>query len=107
MSPVPPDFAYELLLRDTGTAILTNGGEVMWSSDDDEEFSEWFDEDIIESADLPEVIEWLQDEGYLPDGLTPDIVDESTPVVADEDFDDSDDDEDEWDDEDDENDGSE
>ena len=91
---MPEEVRYEVLLRDDGTAMLTCGGEVMWSSDGDDEFAEDFGDELIDSEDIPDLIDWLTDSGYLPPGVEPDIEDESADGPGDED-DDEEDDEDE------------
>ncbi len=66
------DMDYELVVADDGTAVLTCGGEVLWSSDADDEFAEDFPDELIEADDREqtgELIEWLADAGYLPPGV--------------------------------------
>jgi hypothetical protein len=85
---------YEFVLYGDSSAALTLDGEVMWSSDNDEEFLAEFDE-VITSDEIDGVIDWLEGEGYIPPGVEVDIVDYSGE-------DDDEDDDDELDDEDDE-----
>ena len=58
-------YDYELILTEAGACILQMDDEVMWTSDDDEEFQEEFG-DLIGSDTLNDVAAWLVDAGYLP-----------------------------------------
>jgi len=63
------DIAYELVVSDTGTASLQCGGEVLWSSDGDEAYSEEFEDEFIDVMDeeqTDDVISWLCQQGYMP-----------------------------------------
>jgi hypothetical protein len=62
----------------TGTAHLTCGGEMMWSSDEDDSFAEEFGGDFIDidnDEQCDEVIDWLCEQGYVPPGVEVEIVD--------------------------------
>ncbi len=81
-----------------GTCAITDGQELLWSSDGDDEFLEEFDA-TIDSEDIDDVLDWLQDNGYVsPDGSA-DIVEEddtdTMSVQEDDDYEDNEDDEDE------------
>ena len=63
------DIDYELVIEDNGTATLTCGGEVMWTSDGDDEFYESFDDEFIDITDDDQtdaVCTWLEAHGYIP-----------------------------------------
>jgi hypothetical protein len=98
----PEEFQYELLLRDDGTAMLTLGGDVMWASDGDSNFAEEFGDELLDSEDIPDVIDWLTGAGYLPPGVEPAVEDESNDGPADDDDDDDEDDDENWEDDEDE-----
>ena len=59
-------YDYELVISPEGSASLTMGGELMWSGDDDDEFIEHFDDEIVTSENEDDVIDWLVNNGYLP-----------------------------------------
>jgi hypothetical protein len=69
-------YDYELILTQAGACILQMDDEVLWSSDDDEDFQEEFGE-VIASDDLNDVGAWLVDEGYLPPRVPLLITDET------------------------------
>jgi hypothetical protein len=73
------DIAYELVIDpDEGTAVLTCGGEVVWSSSNDPEYQEDFDNEFIDIEDdgqTEELFDWLVQKGYAPPGIEYDIVD--------------------------------
>jgi hypothetical protein len=80
------DIAYELVVTDTGTAYLTCGGAMMWSSDADEEYSEAFEDEFIDITDdeqTDEVIDWLVEQGYLPPEVDVGVIREED-AIADE-----------------------
>lgn len=60
-----------------GTCALRDGDELLWSSDNDDDFLEEFDAHI-DSDDIEDVIEYLEDSGYL-DSEEVDVVDEDEP----------------------------
>ena len=71
------DVAYELLITAEGGYILTQGGEVMWSGDDDDDFAESFGLEMAgDDEEADDVLDWLEDEGYLPPKVDVTIVDE-------------------------------
>jgi hypothetical protein len=70
-------FEYEFILSETGSASLTQGGELMWSSDNDDDFWEEFGEEVLTTEDIDEVLEWLEDEGYLPPRVEVNVIDET------------------------------
>ncbi len=67
---------YELVIDDAGSCTLTCGGDVIWVSDADDDFAEKFP-DRIEFDDEEQtesVVEWLNEEGYIPPVVAVDIV---------------------------------
>ena len=72
----PIDMEYELVIDDAGSCTLTCGGDVIWVSDADDDFAEEFP-DRIEFDDEEQtesVVEWLNEEGYIPPGVAVEIV---------------------------------
>ncbi len=75
------DIDYELVIDRAGGAILTCGGDVLWSSDADDEYAEEFGSELIEYEDDEQtgrVVAFLIDEGYLPPGTPVDIVEDDS-----------------------------
>ena len=70
---------YELVIdTDQGTAHLTCGGEVLWSSDEDSDFEEEFGDEFIDienAEQCDEIVDWLCDQGYVPPGVEVEYVD--------------------------------
>lgn len=66
----------EFILRDDGSCQLVRDGVTQWSSDDDADFLAEFDA-RIESEDIDEVLDWLEEAGQLDPDESLDIVDES------------------------------
>jgi hypothetical protein len=62
-------FEYELTLDTAGNVMLTQGSELMWTSEHDDEFKEDWGSDDITGEELEEVATWLVDEEYLPPGV--------------------------------------
>jgi hypothetical protein len=64
------DFQFQLIVSETGTATLTQGGEVMWTSDGDDDFKEQCEDceiiDIEDEGQIEDVLGFLVDEGYIP-----------------------------------------
>jgi len=84
MNIAPVEFAYELVY-DQGSVSLQLGGEVLWVSIHDDEFAEDFGSDALTVVELPDVIDWLRDEGYIPPRLEVDVIDpEGTSIPIDE-----------------------
>lgn len=85
---------WELCIYDTGTAVLTDDrGEVVWSSDDDDEFAAEF-EDVLTWEDGDEIAAWLEASGHLPEEVELEIVesdDAGELIESDEDDEDDDD----------------
>lgn len=77
----------EFTRYEDGRCCLTDeDGDMLWSSDNDDDFQEEFGE-TIDSEDVDGVLEYLEDAGYLTDGDTVDVVDEDdeeTESVEDE-----------------------
>jgi hypothetical protein len=73
------DIGYELVVdTDEGSAALTCGGEVLWSSENDPDYTEEWADSFIEIDDddqLDELIDWLVTKGYVPPGVEYDVVD--------------------------------
>lgn len=69
--------SYELLLTESGTAILSAGDETLWTSDGDEAFGKFFDGEVLESGDIEAIIQWLVDNEYLPPHTGLEVIDES------------------------------
>ena len=58
-----------LTLLLNGTLELTNNdGDTLWTSDNDDSFTEAFD-DIVEESELDAVGDWLDENGYLENSL--------------------------------------
>jgi hypothetical protein len=58
---------------DGSVALTDEAGELLWSSDDDDDFLEEFDASV-ETDDIEDVLEYLEDEGYLDHGEPVDVV---------------------------------
>lgn len=75
------DVNYQLIVSDMGTATLTQGGEVMWTSDGDEDFKEEVENaeliDIDDEAQIEDVIGFLVDEEYIPPGVDVEVLPEA------------------------------
>jgi len=74
------DLTYELIVA-SDQVSLTCGGEVMWTSQGDEDFAKEFDNgetfDTADDEQMDDVLGWLVDEGYIPPGLEVDVIEES------------------------------
>jgi hypothetical protein len=78
------DITYELVVTEAGTAYLTCGGEMMWSSDADDEYAEEFERELIDVTDdeqTDEIIDWLVEKGYLPPSVDVGIIAESDALT--------------------------
>lgn len=63
-----------LLLTAHGTAqVIDADDNVLWSSDDDEEFSDEFDDEFLEEQDVPDILEYLVDAGRLTENQEVDL----------------------------------
>lgn len=73
----------EFTLHADGSCSLSEDGELVWSSDDDDEFLEEFDA-TIDPEEIDEVVEWLEDNDYLSEDDALDIVyeDDSSGIAA-------------------------
>jgi hypothetical protein len=79
------DIGYELIVTDDGLAYLTCGGEVLWSSDADDEYAEAFDDefvDVMDEEQTDKIIEWLQEEGYMPPDVEVGVIREEDNIDA-------------------------
>lgn len=85
---------FELVFYYGGTAILTKDGEVVWASDADEKFMEEFD-DTVTIDDSDEVLDYLEDEQYLPEGVECALVSDASGDAGESDDEEEDEDEDE------------
>jgi len=84
---------YELIIGDDGSAILTMDGETMWTSDGDDTFLEAFGDEVIEDDDAADVLDFLEDEGYVPPGVDVRVIgDDGTEIPVYESDDDEEDD---------------
>jgi hypothetical protein len=55
-----------LLLTAHGTAqVLDAEDNVLWSSDDDDNFTDEFSDEFLEESDVEDILEFLVDQGYL------------------------------------------
>lgn len=81
------DFSYQLIVSETGTATLTQGGEVMWTSDGDPDFKEALSDceviDIEDEAQIEDVLGFLVDEGYIPPETDVDVLPEENDWMKD------------------------
>ena len=76
---VPADF--ELVFGATGSVSLLDlrdgtDGEVVWASDDDQDFAESFDGDFFDASDAEEIIEYLEDAELIDADSILDLVEE-------------------------------
>lgn len=67
-----------------GRVILTDNGNSVWTSDNDDDFQAEFGE-TIDPEDVDEVIQYLLDNEYLDEGEGIDVVDEDDEFPADDD----------------------
>lgn len=75
----------ELTLYEDGRVVLTSdGGELVWSSDNDDAFQKEFGE-TIDPDEVEAVLDFLDDEGYLEEGETVDVVDLGSEADLDDD----------------------
>jgi len=87
LHPAHDGIDYELVISETGTATLTCGGDVMWVSDSDDEYSEEMDDEFIDFHDedqVDEVLNWLESKGYLPPEVDVDVVREEDALYGSE-----------------------
>lgn len=87
---------FELVIHYGGTAVLTEAGKTVWTSDADEEFMAEFD-DTVTIDDADDILIYLEDAGVLEDGADVDVVEASEDGLSgpgDDEEDDDDDDDD-------------
>jgi hypothetical protein len=58
-----------------GRCALLEDGELQWSADNDDEFLEEFDA-LIEPEEVDEVLEYLEEAGYIEPDESVDVTDE-------------------------------
>lgn len=69
---------YELIISRSGSATLTCGGEVMWTSDGDEDFIIDMDVpiDFDDDEQIDDVLDWLVEHEYVPPDVDVDVLPE-------------------------------
>lgn len=77
MNTAPEEFAYTVILQESGEVSLIMGDEGLWTSLNDAAFIDHFGDETVESGDLDDVVAWLQEHNYLPPGAIVDIEDET------------------------------
>lgn len=66
--------AAALLLTAHGTAqLLDDNDRVLWSSDDDESFTDEFADEFLGEEDVHDILEFLVDAGRLPEDIELDL----------------------------------
>jgi hypothetical protein len=82
------DVSYQLIVSDLGSATLMQGGEVMWTSDGDDDFRESVEDaeviDIDDEAQIEDVLGFLVDEGYIPPNTDVEVLPEENQWMVDE-----------------------
>jgi hypothetical protein len=81
-----PDDHGELVLVFTagGQAVLEEDGDVVWSSDDDEDFQEELMIDFLSEGDTIAVLHYLIDNDYIEEAESPDVAIEIESYDADD-----------------------
>jgi hypothetical protein len=87
----------EFIRYEDGTCALMDGDELLWSSDNDDEYLGEFDASI-DSDDIDDVLAWLEENEYIEPDETIDITDEGVEgaelarddAANDDDYDDDD-----------------
>lgn len=77
--PEAVDVKYELVIGPVG-CVLTCGGEVTWVSEGDTDYLEDFGADQLQADDeaaCDELLDWLEDQGYIPPDCDVSIVEGS------------------------------
>ncbi len=59
--------AFRFVLSSSGTAELLSDGVNVWTSDADEDFTDYWGTDTLVRDDIGDVLDYLVDEGYLTD----------------------------------------
>ena len=78
---------YELVIYESGAASLACGGELLWSSDGDDEYAEEFPDEVIDADDeaqTDDIVGWLTVKGYIPPGVPVAIVPEEDFIAEEE-----------------------
>lgn len=65
---------FELIFDETGRVQLKGGDGIEWSSDDDDQFAEEFDDDFFDGDHADDIIDYLIENGYLEGEEEIDIV---------------------------------
>lgn len=95
----------KLILLENGSAVLTRDDErdILWSSDNDEEFKDQFQDEALGEDDVTDIFEYLVDKGHLKENEIEDVeVFDEGGDEDDEDYDIEEDDDEEFDGDDDE-----
>lgn len=81
---------FELIFSSVGSVTLVDcdNREVLWASDDDQDFAEEFDGDFFDGTDAEEIIEYLEENELIDEDSILDLIE-----YEDEDEDDIDDEE--------------
>lgn len=54
-----------LIFTRDGKAILEEDDELVWASDDDDDFAETFDAELLDADDAEEILNYLEEAGFL------------------------------------------
>lgn len=83
--------AETLLLTAHGTVQVLNADDaVLWSSDDDDDFTDEFADEFLGQADVPEILEYLVDAGLIDENQELDLREDSLEDSDDTDLGDTD-----------------
>lgn len=78
--------ALTLVFTAEGGCVLEEDEEPVWFSDDDDDFAEKFGNDFLTAdQDAQDVLDWLEDEGYLESEEKPEVAIEEENENSDED----------------------
>lgn len=60
------DADFELIFHPQGTVeLLDSEGDSAWTSDADDDFADEFEGDFFDDSDADEILEYLDDQGYV------------------------------------------
>ncbi len=65
--------ALELTFTHTGGAEISQGDDILWSSDDDDEFRDEFVDEFLTEKDTDRVLQWLVDNDVITEDESEDI----------------------------------